>query len=84
MLKVDKKDYNEIDIYYIAYVTVKKVGNCKNINSENPLHLMINEIIGYFEEKNENKYLVLDDVNENKEVLKNVKKFGKVLKKKLK
>ena len=34
--------------------------------------------------KNENKYLVLDDVDENKEVLKNIKKFGKVLKKKLK
>ena len=31
---------------------------------------MINEIIGHFEEKNENKYLVLDDVDENKEVLK--------------
>ena len=27
-------------------------------------------MIGHFEEKNENKYLVLDDVNENKEVLK--------------
>ena len=26
LLKVDKKDYNEIDIYYIGYVTVKK--NC--------------------------------------------------------
>ena len=25
LLKVDKKDYNEIDIYYIGYVTVK---NC--------------------------------------------------------
>ena len=24
LLKVDKKDYNKIDIYYIAYVTVKK------------------------------------------------------------
>ena len=23
--KIDKKDYNEIDIYYIAYVTVKKM-----------------------------------------------------------
>ena len=29
---------------------------------------MINEMIGLFEEKNQNKYLVLDDVNENKEV----------------
>ena len=25
LLKVDKKDYNEIDIYYICYVTVKKL-----------------------------------------------------------
>ena len=24
-LKVDKKDYKEIDIYYIGYVTVKKL-----------------------------------------------------------
>ena len=29
---------------------------------------MIDKIIGHFEEKNGNKYLVLDDVNENKEV----------------
>ena len=28
LLKIDKKDYNEIDIYYIGYVTVKKIGNC--------------------------------------------------------
>ena len=27
-------------------------------------------MIGQFEENNENKYLVLDDVDENKEVLK--------------
>ena len=38
-------------------------------------------MIGHFEEKNENKYLVLDDIDENKEVLKNMKKFGRVLKK---
>ena len=31
---------------------------------------MINEMIGHFEEINENKYLVLDDVDENKEVFK--------------
>ena len=29
---------------------------------------MINEMIGCFEEKSGNKYLVLDDVDENKEV----------------
>ena len=80
MLKVDKKDYKEIDIYYIGYVTVKKIANCNNINSVNPLYLMINEMIGHFEcnsiecnsvkEKNEIKYLVLNDLDENKEVLK--------------
>ena len=31
---------------------------------------MINEMIGHFEEKSENKYLVLYDVDENKEVSK--------------
>ena len=82
LLKVDKKDYKEIDIYYIGYVTIKKIANCNNINRVNPLYLMINEMIGHFEEKSENKYLVLDDVDENKEVSKNMKKFGKVLKKK--
>ena len=45
---------------------------------------MIDKVIGHFEEQSGNKYLVLDDVNENKEVSKNMKKFGKVLKKKLK
>ena len=42
---------------------------------------MINKMIGHFEEKNENKYLVLDDVDENKDVSKNMKTFGKALKK---
>ena len=80
LLKVDKKDYKEIDIYYIGYVTVKKIANCNNINSVNPLYLMINEMIGHFEEKSGNKYLVLDDIDENKEVSKNIKKFRRVLK----
>ena len=44
---------------------------------------MINEMIGRFEEKSGNKYLVLDDVDEIKKFQRNMKKFGKVLKKKL-
>ena len=31
LLKIGKKDYNEIDIYYVGYVTVKKIANCNNI-----------------------------------------------------
>ena len=53
-------------------MTVKKIVNSNNINSVNPLYLMINEIIGHFEEKNENKYLVLEDVDENNEVSKKI------------
>ena len=83
LLKVDKKDYNEIDIYYIGYVTVKKIANCNNINSVNPLYLMINEMIGHFEEKNENKYLVLDDVDENKEVSKKYEEVWEDVKKEI-
>ena len=37
LLKIDKKQYKEIDIYYIGYITIKKIGNCKNIKSVNPL-----------------------------------------------
>ena len=83
LLKVDKKDYKKIDIYYIGYVMIKKIANCKNINSINPLYLMIKEIIGHFEEKNENKYLVLDDVDENKEVSKKYEEVWEGVKKKI-
>ena len=31
LLKTEKKDYEEIDIYYIGYVTVKKDRNCNNL-----------------------------------------------------
>ena len=84
LLEIDKNDYNETDIYYIGYVTAKKIGDYNNINSVNPLYLIVNKMIGHFEEKNENKYLVLDEIDENKEVLKKIKNFGRVLKKKLK
>ena len=51
-------------------MTVKKIDNCNNINSVNPSYLMINEMIGHFKEKNQNRYLVLYDVDKNKEVSK--------------
>ena len=31
LLKTEKKDYEEIDIYYIGYVTVRKDRNCNNL-----------------------------------------------------
>ena len=44
---------------------------------------MINEIIGHFEEKSGNKYLVLDDKDENKEVSKKYEEVWEVVKKEI-
>ena len=45
---------------------------------------MINKMTGHFEEKNENKYLVLDNVDENKEVSKKCEELSDGVKNKLK
>ena len=70
LLKIDKKSYKDIDIFNITYVTKKKIGNCMNINSVNPLYLSITRVNGYIEEKDSNKYLVFDSTDETKELLK--------------
>ena len=69
LLKIDKKSYKDIDIFNIGYVTKKKIGNCMNINSVNPLYLGITRVNGYIEEKDSNKYLVFDSTDKNKELL---------------
>ena len=35
MLKIDKTSYKNIDIYYIGYITIKKIDDYKNIYSVN-------------------------------------------------
>ena len=70
LLKIDKKSYKDIDIYYIGYITIKKIGDCENIYSANPLYLITGKVDGHIEEINGNKYLIFDSTDENKEVLK--------------
>ena len=70
MLKIDKKSYKDIGIYNIGYITIKKIDDCENISSVNPLSLRITHANEYIEEKGVNKYLVFDSANENKELLK--------------
>ena len=70
LLKTDKKSFKDIGIYYIGYITIKKIDVCENINSVNPLYLLIDHASGYIEEKNGNKYLIFDSVDENKELQK--------------
>ena len=47
--RIDKKSYENIDIYYIGYITMK-FSEYVNISSVNPLYLSINEIDGHVEE----------------------------------
>ena len=69
-LKLDKKMYKNLDIYNIGYVTIKKIGSGYDVNSVNPLYLHTDNASGYIEEINEDKYLVFDVRDENKELLK--------------
>ena len=50
-LKINKKLYNNINIYYIGYITIKKVDDCENIYSVNPLYLIIAEVDDILKEK---------------------------------
>ena len=68
LLKIDKKSYKNIDIYYIGYITMKDSDYVK-INSVNPLYLIIDKVDGYIEEKNGNKYLTLVSTDKNKKLL---------------
>ena len=70
LLKVSKKSYKDNGIYNIGYITIKKIDDCENIYSVNPLYLLINHANGYIEEKGVNKYLIFDSTDENKELLK--------------
>ena len=38
LLKIDKKSYEDIDIYYIGCIMIKEFGDCENIHCVNPLY----------------------------------------------
>ena len=54
LLKIDKKSYRNIGIYNVGYI----------------VYLKVNHANRYIEEKIENKYLIFDATDENKELLK--------------
>ena len=61
-IKVDKKDFNDIGIYYLGYEHKKKISECNVINSVNPLYLRIININGQFKKgKDDSWYLVISD-----------------------
>ena len=74
MLRIDKKQYKDIDIYYIGYITIKTFGDCENIQSVNHLYLMIHSATEYFKEKYGKNYLILDSTEKYDEVFSGIKK----------
>ena len=59
-LKLDKKIVLGNDVYYIGHISKKPQWN---VNSVNPLYLMINRIKDRFEEVDGNKYLIISSEN---------------------
>ena len=51
LLKIDKKSHEDINVYYIGYITIKKFSDCENIHSINPLYLIIHSATGYLKKK---------------------------------
>ena len=61
-IKVDKKDFNNIDIYYLGYEHKKKIPECDVINSVNPLYLRIVDMNRQFGKgKDDAWYLIISD-----------------------
>ena len=79
LLKIGKKSYKDIDIYYIVYTAIKKFGDCENIHSANPLYLIIHSATEHFKEKNDEKYLIFDSTDKYEEVLSGIRSEIKTL-----
>ena len=54
---------------------LKKLNDCGNIYSVNPLYLIVNHANGYIEDKAVDKFLIFDSTDENIELLKNTIMF---------
>ena len=54
-LKLDKKTWKDIDIYYIGYI-YKNIPEDWKVNSVNPFYLMINKVFCIAEEENGVKF----------------------------
>ena len=67
LLKIDKKLFKYIAIYYIGYVTKKDE---YKINTVNHLYLLVHTIDGFVEKKEGSKYLNIAFTDINSEVLK--------------
>ena len=77
-LKLEKKCWKDIDIYYLGYVDKKPEWN---INSINQLYLIVNGIYGSISEENGTKYLT---ISKPENVLKKYEQVFSEIKQKIK
>ena len=61
-LKLDKKKWKDLDIYYINYVNKNK----SIIGTAGPLYLLINKVFGYLSEENDENFLTIREKNSEK------------------
>ena len=85
LLNIDKILFKSIDafIYNIKCITMKSLDHA-NIDSENSLYLIFNNVDGYVEESNVNKYLIFASTDQNKGVLEKYTELWNKIKTKLK
>ena len=75
-VNVGKKDFHDIDTYYLGYDYKKIITECDEINSVNHLYLRIKDMKGYFEKsKNNNEWYLT--INGDGDVLKKYASFFK-------
>ena len=67
LLKIYKKSYKNIDVYYTGSITMKNFDYVK-INGANSLNLIIDNADLCINESNGNKYLLVVSTDKNKEV----------------
>ena len=60
-LKIDKKSWKNIDIYYIAYVDKDKPKEWE-VHSVNPLYLIVNKVFCFVGQTDGVKYLKIDKI----------------------
>ena len=58
-IKVDKKDFSNIDIYYLGYEHKKKISKSNVTNSVNPLYLRIINMNGKFKKDKDDAWCLI-------------------------
>ena len=73
LLKIDEKSHRDIDIYYIGYITIKKIDDYENVHCVNQLYLITHSATGHFKEKNGEKHLIIDSTEKYEEVFSGIR-----------